>query len=153
MGGLERAGNGGTVGARGWGLAWLGTVVALALHMIDEATHDFLSFYNPAALSVRERFPWFPLPTFELAGWLGTLALVLVALLLLAPWAFRGARWMRPLSWALAILIGANGLLHFAAALTLRAMIPGVLTAPLLLLAAFCLAGCIPKRRGATQAV
>ena len=143
----KEARSGGGVGSRGWGLAWLGTVFALLLHMVDEAVHDFLSFYNPAVLSVREKLPWFPLPTFELAGWIAVLSLVLLVLLLLAPWAFRGARWMKPVSWVLAILVGTNGLLHFAAALTLRALIPGVLTAPLLLLAAFCLAGCIPKRQ------
>lgn len=121
----------------------------MLLHVIDEASHDFLAFYNPAVRAMRERIPALPLPTFEYGGWIAVLATVLLALLLLAPWAFRGARWMRPISWVLAILVGTNGLLHFAAALTLKALIPGVLTAPLLLIAAFGLAGCIPRRGAA----
>lgn len=131
---------------RRWGLAWLGAVLALVLHMIDEFVHEFLVFYNPAVLSLREKVPWLPLPTFHLAEWITVLVAVLLALILLSPWAFRGAPWMRPVSWVLAILLGTNGLLHFAAALTLKAMVPGVLTAPVLLIAGFCLAGCIPKR-------
>lgn len=146
MGGLRGAAAGAGAGYRRWGLAWLGVVLALVLHVLDEATHDFLSFYNPAVLSVRAKLPWFPLPTFEFTGWIVFLAVTILILVALAPWAFRGASWMRPLSWALAILIGTNGLLHFAAALTLRAMVPGVLSAPVMLLAAFCLAGLIPKR-------
>jgi hypothetical protein len=145
--GPEGATTGSAVGLRRWGLAWLGASLALVLHMIDEIAHEFLKFYNPAVLSVRAKIPWLPLPTLEFAEWVAVLGAALLILALLTPWAFRGAPWMRPVSWTLAILFGTNGLLHFAAALTLKAMIPGVLTAPILLVAAFCLAGCIPKRQ------
>lgn len=35
------------------GDAWLASVIALALHVADEATHDFLGWYNPRALRIR----------------------------------------------------------------------------------------------------
>lgn len=144
---------GATIGSaakfRRWGLAWLGALLALVLHMVDEIAHEFLTFYNPAVLSVREKAPWIPLPTLEFAEWIAVLVLAVLTLVALAPSAFRGARWMRPISWTVAVLFATNGLLHFAAALTLKRMVPGVMTAPLLLVAAFCLAGCIPKRAAA----
>jgi len=36
-----------------FGYAWLASVIALALHVADEATHDFLGWYNPQALRIR----------------------------------------------------------------------------------------------------
>ena len=88
-----KATTGVAAGSRRWGLAWLGTTFALLLHVVDEASHDFLSFYNPAVLSVRAKLPWFPLPTFELWGWLTVVGGALLVLLLLAPWV--GPRWIR----------------------------------------------------------
>ena len=42
--------------------AWLWLVVALALHVIDEASTGFLDVYNPTVRALRERFGWFPMP-------------------------------------------------------------------------------------------
>ena len=44
--------------------------LALSVHVADEALTDFLSVYNPAVEALRERLPWFPLPTFTFEGWL-----------------------------------------------------------------------------------
>src|SRR5207247_3980216 len=53
-----------------FGLAWLALGVAFAIHVADEALTDFLSAYNPAVRSIQARFPFLPLPTFTLRGWL-----------------------------------------------------------------------------------
>ena len=47
-----------------FGFAWLAFALALAVHVLDEATHDFLSVYNPSAQAIRSRLPFLPLPTF-----------------------------------------------------------------------------------------
>jgi len=54
--------------ATSFGWAWLAATIALALHLADEARHDFLGSYNPRALQIRRwlggiRFP----PTFTFA--------------------------------------------------------------------------------------
>jgi hypothetical protein len=41
-------------------------VIALAVHVLDEALTNFLEFYNPLVLSMRARIPWFPMPTSRL---------------------------------------------------------------------------------------
>jgi hypothetical protein len=53
---------------RRFGYAWLVFAGALALHVTDEATHGFLSVYNPNALAIRARFPFLPVPTFTFGG-------------------------------------------------------------------------------------
>lgn len=42
---------------RRWALAWAVLCTAFALHVLDEATHNFLSWYNPNALAVRAGVP------------------------------------------------------------------------------------------------
>lgn len=76
--------------------------VCFILHVIDEAVTDFLSVYNPTVLVLRTQMQWLPLPTFSFAPWLAGLVLVNIVLLLLAPYAFRGAGWMRPLAYGFA---------------------------------------------------
>ena len=49
--------------------AWLWLVVALALHVIDEASTGFLDVYNPTVRALRERFGWFPMPEFRFDVW------------------------------------------------------------------------------------
>lgn len=38
-----------------FGLAWIAFAFAVALHVADEARHDFLATYNPNALAIRRR--------------------------------------------------------------------------------------------------
>ena len=49
--------------------AWLGLVVALALHVIDEASTGFLDVYNPTVRALHERLGWFPMPEFRFDVW------------------------------------------------------------------------------------
>jgi hypothetical protein len=75
------------------GRGWLLLTAALALHVADGGTHDFLSLYNPTVLSLRERWAWLPMPTFTYEGWLTGLVAAIFFLLLLTPFAYRRARW------------------------------------------------------------
>jgi hypothetical protein len=60
---------------RNLGRAWVALSVTLGAHVADEALTDFLSVYNPLVLAARERFGWFPMPTFTFGIWLAGLIL------------------------------------------------------------------------------
>lgn len=91
------------------GMGWVALCLALALHVTDEALTGFLSVYNPTVLAIRERVPWAPLPVFEFRVWLAGLIALVILLLSLSPFAFRGAPWIRPIAYALAVIMLANG--------------------------------------------
>lgn len=91
---------------RGFGIAWLLFAIALGFHVADEATHNFLSTYNPSVRAIRERFPFLLLPTFTFAVWLTLLIVGILLLLCLSPLAFRGAPWLRIVSLPLGIVVG-----------------------------------------------
>lgn len=124
-----------------FGWAWLGATIALALHVADEAAHDFLAWYNPRVLRIRRFFGGLPFPpTFTFWPWLiGLMAAVLV-LAAMAPSAFAGERWLRSVAYFLSIVHIANGLLHVGGSIAARRSLPGVLSAPLLLLTGIWLA-------------
>ncbi len=120
--------------AFGW--AWLFSVATLALHVADEASHDFLAWYNPQALRIRHALRVLPFPpTFTFWPWLLGLSAAVVGLALLTPAAFRGAAWMPDVARVIAIIHLFNGLLHLAGAARSRRAVPGVLSAPMLLVA------------------
>jgi len=115
------------------GFAWVGLTVALAVHVADEAMHDFLSVYNPAVLVIRQRLPWLPLPTFTFDVWLAGLIFAVLGLLTMASLAYRGQRWLVLASYPYAALMFANGLGHISYSLYTRTFMPGVWSSPLLL--------------------
>ena len=120
--------------------AWLALVSALAVHVIDEALTDFLGFYNPLVLEIRSQISWFPMPTFTFAAWLvGLIALVLF-LALLAPAVRRGAAGTLFASWILSGIMFLNGFSHLAGSLYYERWLPGVTSAPLLLVTSVLLA-------------
>jgi hypothetical protein len=119
-----------------YGWAWMGLTLALAVHVTDEAVNDFLALYNPAVQAIRDQLPWLPLPVFTFRIWVAGLVTAVLLLLLLSRYAFANSRLLRPLGYAFAIIMLANGLLHIAASLYLWRLAPGVLSAPLLLAAA-----------------
>lgn len=131
------------------GLAWITLTLALAVHVVDEAAHDFLTLYNANVRIIRQRVPWLPVPTFTFRVWITVLLLAVALLLLLSPFAFRrqgaGVRWIRLLAWLLAILMTLNGLNHIAVSLYLGRLAPGVDSSPLLLLASSYLFFCLYK--------
>jgi hypothetical protein len=122
---------------RRFGIAWISFAFALAIHVTDEATHHFLSTYNPSVIAIRARFPFLPLPTFTFGVWLTLLIAGVVLLLCLAPLAFRGKRWLQLAARPLAIVVGVgNAALHIGSSIYFQRWMPGVFSSPLLLIAA-----------------
>ncbi len=120
--------------------AWFILVIALALHVIDEALTDFLDFYNPLVLSIRSRVPWFPMPTFTFGIWLAGLAALVFLLALLGPAVRRGAAGTQLASWVLSGIMFLNGLGHLGGSLYFGRWLPGATSAPLLLIGSIVLA-------------
>jgi hypothetical protein len=118
-----------------FGIYWLAFGYTLALHVLDEAGHDFLSVYNPNALAIRRFLPFLPVPVFTFRQWIGSLLCGLAVWLALTPLAFRGLKWQRRLAIAVALLAGiGNALGHILSSIYLRRFMPGVYSAPLILL-------------------
>lgn len=123
------------VGNSRFGIAWGMFAAALALHVTDEATHDFLASYNPSVLAIRARLPFLPLPTFTFGVWLGSLIAGICLLLCLSPLAFRGIRWLRIAAWPVGLLFGiANASLHIGSSIYFHRWMPGVYSSPVLLI-------------------
>lgn len=121
------------------GPAWVALTLALALHVLDEAVHDFLALYNPTVEEIRRRVPFLMLPTFTFRSWITGLALGIGVLLALSPFAFRRARWLRPIALVLAVFMVLNGCLHVIGSLVMGRLIAGTLSAPFLVAAALSL--------------
>jgi hypothetical protein len=119
-----------------WALAWLALCAAFALHVLDEAAHDFLSWYNPNALAIRERLPWLPIPVFTFPVWVTGLAIAVAVLTALTPLVYRGRRWLVPVAYAYVIIHVANALGHLTVSIAGRWLAPGVYSSPVLLAAA-----------------
>ena len=116
-----------------FGVGWVALCAALAVHVADEAFTNFLSVYNPAVRTIRTYFPFIPLPTFSFSIWLSGLIGGVIVLFSLSPFAFRAARLMVPLSYFLGGLMLANGLMHIGSSIYMGRLMPGVYSAPLLL--------------------
>jgi len=127
--------------ATAFGWSWLAATIALAIHVADEATHDFLSWYNPRALRIRRALGGLPFPpTFTFVPWLTGLSAAVLLLAALTPAAYARAPWLRPTAYFLAVIHIGNGLLHVSASVLAKRAVPGVLSAPLLLVTGIWLA-------------
>jgi hypothetical protein len=98
-----------------FGLAWLLLCLAFCAHVADEALTGFLPIYNATVLAMRSQYKWFPMPTFEFRDWLTGLIIANIVLLLLTPFAFRNAWWLRPLAYIYAGVHLLNGTGHTVA--------------------------------------
>ena len=117
-----------------FGRAWLVLGVVFGLHVIDEALHHFLDWYNPIAKRIRDRLGGLPFPpSFTFWPWLIGLLVVTATFLFLTPLAYEGRAWLKPVAIAFALINVFNGLLHLVSAVVLRRQVPGILTAPILL--------------------
>lgn len=124
--------------------AWLWLVVALALHVIDEASTGFLDVYNPTVRALRERLEWFPMPEFSFDVWLTGLAVLVLALALLTPLVDRGPGAVRAATMFFAGLMVLNGAAHITGTIVGRTVatvrferpMPGSWSSPLLIGAA-----------------
>jgi len=118
-----------------FGVTWLFFGYTFAMHVLDEAANDFLSFYNPNVIAIRRVWPSFFMPVFTFQSWAGTLLFAITIWLALAPLAFRRPHWLRVLAVPVALVAGiANGCAHVGASLYYGRMMPGVYSAPLMLL-------------------
>jgi len=123
--------------------AWVALCVALGLHVADEATTGFLPVYNATVLALRKNWAWLPMPVFRFDVWLAGLIAAIATLVCLSPFILRGVRWMRPVAYAFALLMLANGLGHTLGTIFGRTVasvrfprpMPGFLSSPCLLLA------------------
>ena len=129
---------------RRWAQSWLLLTGALALHVVDEAVHDFPSFYNPYAVRISESVPLITLPTFTFRTWIAGLTTAVIILGLLTRYAVRGRAWMGPLSRIFAIVMLVNGLLHIVSSTVLGEIVPGTYSSPLLLAGGYYLLKQIP---------
>lgn len=127
-----------------FGFAWLVLCIAFGIHVVDETLTHFLSVYNPMVRAVRARFPFLPLPLFTFRVWLTGLVVAVVVLTGLTPSAYRGAGWMRPVAFVFGIVMVGNGMLHLVGSIYLRKLMPGVYSAPLILVAAIYLLASVP---------
>ena len=134
------------------GRAWLILSTAFAIHVIDEAINDFLPLYNSIVESLRDSYSWVPLPTFSFSTWITGLAFGVVLLLGLSPLVFSGKRILRPISYFLGVLMTLNALAHIGGSIYLGTFAPGVVSSPILLLAAISLLIATDRvRRGARE--
>jgi hypothetical protein len=119
-----------------FGIVWLFFGYTLALHVLDEAGHDFVSIFNSNALVIRRAVPFLRIPALTQQDFMGIMALFLTFLLALAPLAFRGLNWVRGLAIPISAIGGIlNGTMHILSSIYLKRMMPGVYSSPLLLLA------------------
>ena len=118
----------------GFGWPWVAATLALGLHIADEATHDFLAWYNPQALRVRRFLGGLPFPpTFTFWPWLIALSLAVVILAALTPQAYAGNSWLRVLAIVMGVEHVGNALLHLDAGFIIRRAVPGIWSVPTLL--------------------
>ena len=142
--------------ASSFGNPWLLLCLAFAMHVWDEAAHDFLRYYNSTVLALYGHFSWFPRMDMQFRTWLTALLVANLVLLGLTPWAYRNARWLRPLAYVFAGIQLLNGTGHILAAIRGRTVpsvqfegpAPGVYTAPLLAALAAYLFRALRKSRG-----
>jgi len=129
---------------RGLARAWVVLCFALALHVFDEATTGFLGVYNPTVLALRERFGWWPMPTFEFGEWLAGLIVACMVLLALTGAVARGAKGTRAAAYVFAILMLLNAAGHTlgtvfgrtVASVTFARPAPGFWSSPIMAAAA-----------------
>ena len=125
------------------GRAWLALCLAIGVHVADEAATGFLAVYNPTAEAIRAKLPWLPLPVFSFETWIAGLIMEIIVLLALSAFVIRGARWMRPVAYALALIMVPNALVHTLGTVLGRTVesvqfprpMPGFYSSPLLLAA------------------
>ncbi len=122
-----------------WGFAWLALAIAIALHVVDEASTGFLPLYNSIVASLRDAYPWVPLPTFSFSVWIAGLTIAVLVLLALSPLVFAGNRLLRPIAFLLGVLMILKGLGHIGGSIYLGGLAPGALSSPVLLLTAIAL--------------
>jgi hypothetical protein len=127
--------------------AWAFLIIALALHVLDEAVNSFLSFYNPLVVKLRTDLGFFPAPTFTFGVWIGGLIAIILLLFAITPLINRNYKTIRYFTTAFGILMIVNALGHIIGSIFYAKLIPGFWSSPLLLIAAIYFIGLrFPKK-------
>jgi hypothetical protein len=116
--------------------AWLLMIVSVAIHVVDEAMMGFLPFYNSSVAALRERFAFFPAPTFSFELWLGGLVAGILLCFGLTVSVARGGKVIRWAATILGVIMILNAVGHLAGSLYFGRVIPGAYSSPILLLSA-----------------
>jgi hypothetical protein len=130
-----------SAGAPNFGIAWVFLCLAFCAHVADEALTGFLPIYNATVQVMRSEYAWFPMPTFEYRDWLIGLIVANVVFLLLTPFAFRNAQWLRTIAYFFAGVHLLNGTGHTLATIVGQTVssvhfprpAPGFYSSPLLI--------------------
>ncbi len=115
--------------------AWLALTFALTLHVLEGALRNYLDFYNPLAMSLRDMLLWTWMPTFTFAAWIGGWIVILGVLYGMTWFASYAVRWVVWFAFAYAEVIFLFAAAKLGFAIYLQKAIPGAYTAPLLLIA------------------
>ena len=115
-------------------ISWLFLIVSLILHVIDEALNNFLDFYNPLGLKIKEHISFIPLPTFTFRIWISGLSIGVVLLLLMTPFIYDRNRFFIPVAKIFSILMILNGLAHIIGSIYYDRILPGLFSSPILII-------------------
>jgi hypothetical protein len=117
-------------------VVWLIMMVAIALHVFDEAVTAFLPFYNQVVLNLRESIGFFPMPTFSFSIWLSGLIIMIVVGFAITPAIARGKKAMKILTTTLGVLMILNACSHMIGSIYMGRLLPGFWSSPLLFVSA-----------------
>ena len=116
----------------GIGRPWLALCFCLTVHVAEEAYTGFLPFYSDAIRAVSELLPFVTSPSLVLAASMWMSVAFVAILTALAPFAYRGASWMRVATIGVALIALANVTGHAGGSMLAGHPLPGIYTAPLL---------------------
>ncbi len=118
--------------SHGIGRPWLALCFCLAVHVAEEAFTGFLPFYGDATRAVSELLPFVTSPSLVLATSMWMSVAFVAILTALAPFAYRGASWMRVATIGVSLVALANVSGHIGGSMLVGQALPGVYTTPLL---------------------
>ena len=116
--------------------AWVLMILAVAVHVLDEASTGFLPFYNNLAQSLSASLGLSFPPRFTFQTWLVGLIIAIIVGFVLTPLVNRGGRFIRVVTTALGMLMIANALGHMLGSAYFGRFLPGFWSSPFLLVTA-----------------
>jgi hypothetical protein len=118
---------------RKFGNAWLFLSLSLAIHVTDETANNFLSFYNRIGNRFKDNWH-LPFLTFTFRPWISGLMGLIIIVLSLTVLAYKGKRIIYFLAWPYSIIMFFDGLIHIAGSIYFGFFVPGIYSAPLLII-------------------
>ena len=118
-----------------WTSAWPLACTVFAIHLAEETLHGSFGFYADILSLVGSFFPSLDMPPFDRDVWFINLLGSLAVLIALTPLVRARNALMRPASWLFGLFLAANGAMHLWLGLATQALVPGIWSAPLVLLA------------------